>query len=118
MPSVSPRSLGLRPVLLRAMLVAGMALGSCGSSCGVYRISDAQREIAELRVVAEPASASVYINERFLASAKKLDGRPASLRPGKKRVTIEASGYFPHDVEVDLPVGRTTIEIKLRPIPR
>jgi hypothetical protein len=46
-----------------------------------------------------------------------LDKKPARLTPGPKRVTVEAPGYFPHDLEIDLPAGTTTINIKLRPIP-
>jgi hypothetical protein len=73
---------------------------------------------AELRIVAEPVSASVQVNERFVGAARVLDKRPAKLTPGKKRITIEAPGYFPHDLEVELPAGVTTINIKLRQVPQ
>jgi hypothetical protein len=72
---------------------------------------------AELRVVAEPESAIVQVNERFVGSARVLDKRPAKLASGLKHVTVEAPGYFPHDFDVDLPTGVTTIKIKLRPVP-
>ena len=72
---------------------------------------------AELRVVAEPPSATVVVNERFVGSARVLDKRPAKLVPGKKQITIEAPGYFPHDIEVELPSGVTTLNIKLRAVP-
>lgn len=72
---------------------------------------------AELRVVAEPASATVQVNERFVGAARVLDKRPAKLSQGPKRVTVEAPGYFPHDLEVNLPAGVTTVQIKLRPVP-
>jgi hypothetical protein len=72
---------------------------------------------ALLRVVAEPESASVQVNERFVGSARVLDKRPAKVTPGPKHVTIEAPGYFPHDLDVDLPVGVTTMKVKLRPVP-
>lgn len=105
-----------RPWLLRALLLAAFAFTSCGSSCGIYSMRQ-KPSAAKLRVVAQPSGASVYINERFLASAKLLNKKPAKLKPGKKRITIQARGHFPHDVEVDLPSGLTTIEIKLRQIP-
>ena len=73
---------------------------------------------AELRVVAVPANAVVQVNEQFVGAARVLDKQPVKLKPGKKRVTIEAPGYFPHDLELDLPAGVTTIDIKLRPIPQ
>jgi hypothetical protein len=72
---------------------------------------------AELRVVAEPDSAIVQVNERFVGSARVLDKRPAKLSAGLKHVTVEAAGYVPHDLDVDLPSGVTTIKIKLRPVP-
>ena len=72
---------------------------------------------AELRIVAEPDSATVQVNERFVGAARVLDKRPAKLRPGVKHVTVEAPGYFPHDLELNLPAGVTTVKIKLRPVP-
>ncbi|MET0341871.1 MAG: PEGA domain-containing protein [Polyangiales bacterium] len=71
-----------------------------------------------LRVVAVPDTASVQVDERFVAAAKVLAMRPAPLRAGKHRVTIEAPGYFPHDLEVELQPGVTTVEITLRAVPR
>ena len=72
---------------------------------------------AELRIVAEPEAASVQVNERFVGSARVLDKRPAKLVPGLKHVPVEAPGYFPHDLDLDLPAGVTTVKIKLRPVP-
>ena len=74
--------------------------------------------VAELRVVAVPEDAVVQVNEQFVGSARVLAKRPTRLTPGKKRVTVEAPGYFPHDLEVVLEKGVTTVQIKLRPIPR
>lgn len=75
------------------------------------------RPAAELRVIAEPPSATVHVNERFVGAARVLDKKPAQLRPGPKRVTVEAPGYFPHDFEVDLRSGVTTVNVKLRKVP-
>jgi hypothetical protein len=72
---------------------------------------------AELRVIAVPVSATVQVDERFVGAARVLDKRPAKLSPGLKRITIEAPGYFPHDIAVELPSGVTTLNIKLRPVP-
>jgi molybdopterin-biosynthesis enzyme MoeA-like protein len=65
------------------------------------------------------ASKALYLNvdERFLAVAEKLAQTPASLRPGKRRVTVQSQGYFPHDLIVELVPGVTTVEITLRPVP-
>ena len=32
-------------------------------------------------------------------------------------MTIQAEDHFPHDMELDLPAGETTITVELRPIP-
>jgi len=72
---------------------------------------------AELAVVAEPETASVYVNERFAGTATVLAARPEKLVPGVHFVTIRAPGFFPHDLRLELPPGRTTVRIRLRPIP-
>jgi hypothetical protein len=69
-------------------------------------------------VVAEPDNARVRIDDRDAGSARVLAARPPRLTPGRHQVSVEADGYFPHDVELDLPPGTTTLRITLRPIPR
>jgi hypothetical protein len=97
--------------------LASLAMGAALllSACGGFQKPKVVP--AELRVVAEPASATVQVNERFVGAARVLDKRPAKLSQGPKRVTVEAPGYFPHDLELNLPAGVTTINIKLRPVP-
>jgi hypothetical protein len=76
-----------------------------------------QNRMAYLKVVAEPATTTVYISDRFLGSARLLQKQPKALPPGVKYVTFKAVGYFPHDMRLELPVGETSVNIKLRPIP-
>ena len=92
-----------------ALLLAGLA------ACGAVQKPVAPP--AQLRVVAEPDSAVVRINEQFAGAARVLAKRPVRLVPGSFRVTVEAPGYFPHDMDIDLPSGLTTVEIKLREVP-
>lgn len=96
-----------------------LALGLCaGASCSVQSpFGSAGDRPAELAVVAHPATARVYVNDRFVATARRLSRRPHTLRPGVCFVTVRAPGHFPHDLRLDLPAGRTTVEIRLRPIP-
>lgn len=91
-------------------LAATVAISSCA---GAPRPS----ERARVRFAIEPAAARVYSDERFVGSARVLAARPAEFRPGIRRFTITADGHFPHDLELDLPAGTTTIEIRLRPVP-
>ncbi|MDQ3034399.1 MAG: hypothetical protein M3Y87_18470, partial [Myxococcota bacterium] len=74
-------------------------------------------ERARVRFVLQPETARVYSDERYVGSARRLAARPTEFRVGPRRFTITADGYFPHDLEVDLPAGTTTIEISLRPVP-
>jgi hypothetical protein len=97
--------------LRSALVVAVLASAACAGS------QKPKGPPAQLRVVAEPESAIVQVNERFVGSARLLDKKPANLQPGLKHITVEAPGYFPHDFDADLPVGVTTIKIKLRPVP-
>ena len=73
--------------------------------------------VARLRVVAEPDTTSVYIDDQYVGRARVLAQHPKELRPGVKYITFTAADYFPHDVRVKLPAGDTTIRMKLRPIP-
>lgn len=72
---------------------------------------------AKLKVVAVPATTTVYVDDQFIGSARVLSVRPKTLQPGIKHISFKAPKHFPHDVRVDLPEGTTTIEMKLRPIP-
>lgn len=94
-----------------AMVVA-MAITLAGCAGGPRPVAQAQ-----VRFVLTPDTARVYADERFVGSGRVLARRAASFRAGRRRFTITAEGYFPHDLEVDLAEGTTTIEIALRPLP-
>ena len=96
----------LCPALLCPVLAAG---------CSVT--TPFQRAPAELQVISAPETARVYVDDRFVATGQRLRARPHQLRPGVHFVTIEAPGYFPHDVRLELPSGRTTVRISLRAVP-
>ena len=88
----------------------------CLAASGCMARSPESR-MSYLKVVAEPSTATVYINDRFIGSAHLLQKQPKALPPGVKYVTIKAPGYFPHDLRVPMPAGETVVRIKLRPIP-
>ena len=93
-----------------APLVLLLTVAGCGAHA-------AHGTKARLRVIAKPKTASVYIDDRFAGSAQVLDKRPEELSAGQHLVTVRAPGYFPHDLELDLPAGTTKVEIELRPVP-
>lgn len=85
------------------------------SACGGGGIAPTRP--AELRVIATPDTATVYLDERFLGAARVLAVRPKSVPKGRHRLTVQAPGHFPHDLELELEPGETKVEISLRPIP-
>lgn len=99
-----------RASMLALMLGAATLLG-----CGAQMHPGAP---TRLRVVAEPASARVFIDDRYVANARVLDARPRRVEAGPHQISLEADGYFPHDLELELPPGTTTLRVSLRPIPR
>ena len=72
---------------------------------------------AQLRIISVPDTARVDIDERFAGSGRLLSVRPKDLTPGAHRVSVSAPGYFPHDLELELPAGETTVNVSLRAIP-
>ncbi|MDB4974430.1 MAG: hypothetical protein JWN48_2771 [Myxococcaceae bacterium] len=107
----------------RASRITGLALGLAlalllallGVGCAARQTPNTKT--AALKTVVEPPTALVQVDEHFVGAARVLATRPAPLEPGKHRVTVEAPGYFPHDLEVDLVPGVTTLELKLRATP-
>jgi hypothetical protein len=96
--------------------VRGSALGLCLlAACAATQRP--KPSVAELRTLVEPPTARVQVDERFVGAARVLAQRPAKLKPGVHRLTVEAPGHFPHDMELDLQPGVTKVELKLRPIP-
>jgi len=105
-------------VSVARLRVACIAIGlACAVGAVACAGAPAPRETATLRVIATPPTARVYVEDVYVGNARVLAVRPATLRPGVRHVTIEAPGFFPHDVEVDLRAGETTVRIALRAVP-
>jgi len=96
----------------RALGLVLVVLVSAG--CGGAQV---RRDPAMLRVIAQPDSADVLVEGRFVGVGRTLAARPAPIRPGTHHITVQARGYFPHDLELQLPAGETTVRIALRPVP-
>ena len=92
------------------MVVLALMFSACASA-------PRTNETARVRFVITPDTARVYTDDQFVGGARVLAVRPAVFRPGPRRVTITALGHFPHDLDLFLEPGTTTIEVRLRPIP-
>lgn len=101
----------LVPSLLGASLLALSAVSGCGAA------APAPEARATVHFEIVPDSARVYTEDRFIGSARVLASRPPSFRAGPRQITITAEGYFPHDLDLDLAEGTTTVHVELRPVP-
>jgi len=92
-----------------------LAWAACAASCTKTNV--VAPEPARLKVIATPANASVYVDGHYSGRATVLCEEPKALLPGPHLMTVQADDHFPHDIELDLPPGLTTITVDLRPIP-
>ena len=100
--------MGVRAAALVLALVA----------CGCAKSGTVAVEPARLKVVTTPPNASVYIDSHYFGRATVLSVEPKALAPGVHLMTVQAEDHFPHDMELNLPPGETTITVDLRPIPQ
>jgi hypothetical protein len=96
---------------------AGASLLVLLCALGCTKQGSVAPEPARLKVVATPADASVYIDGHYFGRATVLSIEPKALAPGVHLMTVTADDHFPHDMELNLPPGVTTLQIELRPIP-
>jgi hypothetical protein len=99
------------------MRAAGLLVAVLVGAAACAKSNVVAPELARLRVIATPPNASIYVDGHYFGRATVLSEEPKALTPGPHLMTIEADDYFPHDMELDLPPGLTTITIDLRPIP-
>lgn len=95
--------------------VAALAFALLALGC--VKKNTVAAEPARLTVIATPPDASVYIDGHYFGRVTVLSQEPKALAPGVHLMTIQADDHFPHDMELDLPRGLTTINIDLRPVP-
>jgi hypothetical protein len=94
---------------------AALVLAFVASGCA--KSSTIAAEPARLKVVTTPPNASIYIDGHYFGRATVLSVEPKALVPGVHLMTVQAEDHFPHDMELTLPAGETTITIDLHPIP-
>lgn len=99
----------------RALLLALSISSGCVECYGPRDPSGS--EPATLRINAEPGNARVVIDDDTVVAAQATAVQPLRLSVGRHLVTVEADGYFPHDLALDLPSGETSVDVRLRPLP-
>lgn len=98
--------------------LGALALTAAVSSLAACPPAKAPRTVS-LRLVGDPPTASVTIDEQFVGTLDVVARRGVALPPGQHRVTVEAAGYFPFDELVTAREGDGPIRLsaKLVPIP-
>ncbi|MFO0614092.1 MAG: hypothetical protein U0414_15980 [Polyangiaceae bacterium] len=72
---------------------------------------------SSLRVSGSIGDAAVTIDDQLIGTLKYVEKHGVSLAPGKHRLTVEKSGYFPYDKLLDATGGPIRVEVVLDPIP-
>jgi hypothetical protein len=95
-------------ILTPAVLAA--ALAACAG---------AAPRTTSLRVGGAAPDASVTVDDRYLGSFALVSKRGVALPPGKHRITVEKTGFFPWDKLVEAHEGDPPIQldVTLTPIP-
>jgi hypothetical protein len=73
-----------------------------------------------VRFAGAPDDALVHINDRYVGKLGRLEQQGIVLEPGPYRITVEATGYFPHDQLVtvqDLEIEAPKVVVELEEIP-
>jgi hypothetical protein len=81
---------------------AALALPACGA--GAPRTTS-------LRVAGAPLDATVTIDERYVGAFAYVAKRGVALPPGKHRITVEKTGFFPWDRLVEAHEGDPPIKL-------
>jgi hypothetical protein len=78
-----------------------------------------EQRTTSLRVAGTALDASVTIDDRYLGSFAYVVAHGVALPPGKHRITVEKTGFFPWDKLVEAHEGDPPIhlDVKLTPIP-
>jgi hypothetical protein len=93
-------------VNVRSLAPAAMALllAACGA---------AGQATTSLRVKGTPPDASVTIDDQYVGAFAYVARRGVALPPGKHRITVEKSGYFPWDKVVEAREGASPIVLEV-----
>jgi hypothetical protein len=89
------------PRVLLPALVA-LALAGCAAS---------QARTTSLRVKGAPNDATVTIDDRYLGTFAYVASKGVALPPGKHRITVEKTGFFPWDHLVEAHDGDAPIHL-------
>jgi len=99
---------------LATPVVAVLALGLSVAGC---QFAGYTQPTTSLRVKGNVADAQVTIDDIPVGALAFVQARGVALPPGKHRITVERSGYFPWDTVVEAKDDPVYLQITLVPVP-
>jgi hypothetical protein len=94
--------------------LALVVLGSTAAGC---QFSAYSQPTVSLRVRGNVADAQVTIDDIPVGALAFVQARGVALPPGKHRITVERSGYFPWDALVEAKDDPVYLQITMVPVP-
>lgn len=74
-------------------------------------------QTVSLRMKGTPRDASVTIDDQYVGALAYVAARGVALPPGKHRITVEKTGYFPWDREIEAAEAPIHLDVVLTQIP-
>lgn len=89
-----------------------MALAAAEAGC-----TPMASQKVSLRMKGTPRDASVTIDDQYVGALAYVAARGVALPPGKHRITVEKTGYFPWDREVEATGEPIFLDVVLTKVP-
>ena len=103
--------------LVRTLAALAIALPLLGLSIAGCQFANYAQPTTSLRVKGNVADAQVTIDDIPVGALAFVQARGVALPPGKHRITVERSGYFPWDAVVEAKDDPVYLQITLVPVP-
>jgi hypothetical protein len=102
-----------------AVMLRGRLLLLCVAFVVLLGCAPPPPRTVSMRVKGGHPDATVHIDDMYIGSFSMVEGRGVALPPGKHRISVERSGYFPWDVVVVVAEGDPPVhlDVELRRIP-
>lgn len=71
------------------------------------------RETVSFRLDANVDDAEVTIDDENVGPVARVEKRGVALPVGKHRISIEKTGYFPYDAEIEAKPGAQTLQLQV-----
>jgi PEGA domain len=102
---------------VRTLAVLAISLALMGSAVLGCQFMGATPPTVSLRVRGNVSDAQVTIDDIAVGALGFVQARGVALPPGRHRITVERSGYFPWDAVVEAKDDPVYLQITLVPVP-